>query len=951
MNLNFNYLNNFPFLAELFELAGDLAQRLSNLESAIQMYRKGGAYARAIDLARNISPDEVVNLEEEWGDWLVSKRQMDASISHYIEAGATVKALEASVAAKQWRKAVQIAKVLDDPAETKKYALELSNHLAFTGDISGAESLLLKAELHKEAVDFLNKQGQWERAYEVATEYLEAKEAKDMFLKLTEKLEADGKYRDCEKIFITVGEPDLAISMYKRLEHYDAMVRLVEKYHRDLLENTHLHLARRLESRGKYKTSEVHYLAAGDWKSVVHMYCNNLKWEDAHRIAKQKGGENAANQVAYMWAKSLPIESAARLLTKMGLIENASQFACEAGQFEFALQLSQATGRSQDEIYLKWAIALEDEGKFEDAEKKFLLANKPKEAIMMHTHTGDWASAIKIAETHIPDLINEILINQAAAALESRNYPEYEALLIRAERPDLILEHYKEYGMWPEAMRIAKEYVHSAVSEIQRLQQNESRSSANSDYRSILTKASEYARSENFRKAADALLMINVTNADNATVEKSLLRAAEICNQFLEGSDSIDIARTLGPRLVALNQVGPAAQLYLAAEMPKEAVDVFIESENWAKARRLAKEIDQAMVAYVEKEQKNKLKNEGNVEQLADIDIVGALDLLAEEGQWTRCIEKAKQHSGPGVLQKYLALYAAQLLRDGDCVAALGVYLNHGSPANPQNFNIYNRIALECFSMREPDAGTLWKDLRSFLFQVTQSIKLLDNVEPEAADRFDLLLLIAHYYATRMACRQISALQSVAVKISTALLRYTEIIPVDKGFYEAGMDLRSMGRESEAFVILNHYLDICEAIDEGTGTLVDHSDLTATDFPSSVPIPEELHLKNELKLHEEVREWVLAISMDQKVDQTLPMDDRNLYESSLGISDQPCVITGYPVMGRQPISFQRSSRLCNRDAWSKIIVSAKISQQSGGGVSDVIEFVEKWLGPANFVSM
>lgn len=39
---------------------------------------------------------------------LVSKRQMDASISHYIEAGTTVKALEAAVGAKQWRKALQV---------------------------------------------------------------------------------------------------------------------------------------------------------------------------------------------------------------------------------------------------------------------------------------------------------------------------------------------------------------------------------------------------------------------------------------------------------------------------------------------------------------------------------------------------------------------------------------------------------------------------------------------------------------------------------------------------------------------------------------------------------------------------------------------------------------------------------------------------------------------------
>jgi len=34
-------------------------------------YRKGGSYARAIDLARHLSPDEVTNLEEAWGDWYI----------------------------------------------------------------------------------------------------------------------------------------------------------------------------------------------------------------------------------------------------------------------------------------------------------------------------------------------------------------------------------------------------------------------------------------------------------------------------------------------------------------------------------------------------------------------------------------------------------------------------------------------------------------------------------------------------------------------------------------------------------------------------------------------------------------------------------------------------------------------------------------------------------------
>lgn len=79
--------------------------------------------------------------------------------------------------------------------------------------------------------------------------------------------------------------------------------------------------------------------------------------------------------------------------------------------------------------------------------------------------------------------------------------------------------------------------------------------------------------------------------------------------------------------------------------------------------------------------------------------------------------------------------------------------------------------------------------------------------------------------------------------------------------------MKDNGKLSEAFVFLNHYLDICEAIEEGEGQLVDHSDLMQTDFPSSIPIPSELYLRDESKLHESIREWVLTVSMDQNVEQ------------------------------------------------------------------------------------
>lgn len=232
-----------------------------------------------------------------------------------------------------------------------------------------------------------------------------------------------------------------------------------------------------------------------------------------------------------------------------------------------------------------------------------------------------------------------------------------------------------------------------------------------------------------------------------------------------------------------------------------------------------------------------------------------------------RCIEKAKQHNNT-VMHRYLAQYATHLIHKKDSVNALQLYLQYGAPALSQNYNIYLKITLDCFALRESDGVHIWKDLRNFLFQLTQSIKAENGDANETMyDRFDQLLLIAHYYATRVACREVPALHLISVKISVAILRYTELIPVDKAFFEAGMDLRTLNRESEAFVILNHYLDVCDAIDEGSGNLVDHSDFTCTDIPSSVPIPEEMHLKDEPKVHEEIREWILAISMDQKINQ------------------------------------------------------------------------------------
>lgn len=56
-----------------------------------------------------------------------------------------------------------------------------------------------------------------------------------------------------------------------------------------------------------------------DFLAMLHML----------QVAKAHGGQTAAKQVAYLWAKSLGGDSAVKLLNKFGLLDQAIDYATE----------------------------------------------------------------------------------------------------------------------------------------------------------------------------------------------------------------------------------------------------------------------------------------------------------------------------------------------------------------------------------------------------------------------------------------------------------------------------------------------------------------------------------------------------------------------------------------------------------------------------------------------
>ena len=73
--------------------------------------------------------------------------------------------------------------------------------------------------------------------------YLPESEYTMLYVQEARKFEAEQSYKDAEKMYLSANEPDLAINMYKKAKQYDNMIRLVTKFRKDLLKETHQHLA------------------------------------------------------------------------------------------------------------------------------------------------------------------------------------------------------------------------------------------------------------------------------------------------------------------------------------------------------------------------------------------------------------------------------------------------------------------------------------------------------------------------------------------------------------------------------------------------------------------------------------------------------------------------------------------------------------------------------------
>lgn len=222
--------------------------------------------------------------------------------------------------------------------------------------------------------------------------------------------------------------------------------------------------------------------------------------------------------------------------------------------------------------------------------------------------------------------------------------------------------------------------------------------------------------------------------------------------------------------------------------------------------------------------------------------------------------------------------------------------------------------------------------LRDCLYQlVTQYRMQQRTLDSKLLNRIESALMATHYQTILYTTKSLG-LKDIYTKCAITLLKYPNLIPQDKAFYQAGNASREQGNNNLAFMLLNRYVDIAEAIDSGEtdSSNIDSTDYQVTDaIPLDGPIP-IVHYIEEEEDREDIRTWVLSVVTDSKIEQKFPSRDQSrgtLYEGLYATDRATCIVTGYPIYPADLLEINHST--ANRKDWNTYVSKTKTCPWTG----------------------
>ena len=290
--------------------------------------------------------------------------------------------------------------------------------------------------------------------------------------------------------------------------------------------------------------------------------------------------------------------------------------------------------------YYKTVSTHYEEGhQYAEAEKYYLKAQIPKDAVAMYTRCNMWEHAHNVAKVHMSDQqISDLYVNQARQLELQGKFKEAEQLYRKIQDPDLAIHMYKKAKKYDDMIRLVAQYrsKHLGKTHLTLAQHSEKEGNYKQAESYYIQAKVEPAPGEDtvqegwkmavnmYRSAKmweDAIRVAKMhggTGASRNVViawaldlggeqgSKLLIRfgmveqAIEYCNNRFLFDTAFDLAQRAMPNMIPqvhfkhalyLEDEGhfkEAEEEFIKAKQPKEAIDMYIHTHMWPDAMRVA---------------------------------------------------------------------------------------------------------------------------------------------------------------------------------------------------------------------------------------------------------------------------------------------------------------------------------------------------------------------------
>jgi intraflagellar transport protein 172 len=248
-------------------------------------------------------------------------------------------------------------------------------------------------------------------------------------------------------------------------------------------------------------------------------------------------------------------------------------------------------------------MALEDEGRFEQAEDEFIKGKKCKEAIDMYIYQCEWGAAMRVAEQHEPAAIGDVQEAHGRHKATNKDYNEAEQLFISAKKYEVAIKMYKDVQRWDDAIRLAKKFATRMVVTLQ--QEKMSGNPGSVDGLEMLLDKAKMAQSEGqFDKAIQFYLEVDQTHTkDEIKLEEAWENAVTIAMD-----KDINVQRVVedvSKRFISIRRYEEAAELLRGVDNHKGVVEAYIAGKMYEKAKRYAETSAPRLVDFVNQSMNN----------------------------------------------------------------------------------------------------------------------------------------------------------------------------------------------------------------------------------------------------------------------------------------------------------------------------------------------------------